>query len=157
MTIPTAIHPRKPAMGGCSARVQRRISIESGLAHECNEARTGKGSGLAHRRHFHLFPAHALHVDLEDLAEPGRVPFWDQAFGCAATCKLRHRTSDARVALFRSHMTHDVAHSHAQLACRIVAAVAAAEHQALRICTVLHLASRIKENQHAALFREVGR
>ena len=39
MTIPTAIHPRKPAMGGCSARVQRRISIESGA---CTRVQRGK-------------------------------------------------------------------------------------------------------------------
>ena len=41
MTIPTAIHPRKPAMGGCSARVQRRISIERGL--HTSATRQGQG------------------------------------------------------------------------------------------------------------------
>ena len=37
-------------MGGCSARVQRRISIERGLAHECNEARTGPGDQRQNER-----------------------------------------------------------------------------------------------------------
>ena len=52
MTIPTAIHPRKPAMGGCSARVQRGKGKEgdrgsaadlsrSGLGHEQSEKKLG--------------------------------------------------------------------------------------------------------------------